>query len=237
MFRFRVWMLLLIFALFPGLARPDNRGNGTKATAMPTPDQQTGIEINRSLNETLARPLAELRGLATKIGTEVAGELRYGRVIARLAARQQLLEQARIECVTMATQAAKQRKELRAELDKELEQAKERFRDSPEQCEREQVTLIQTYRPALVSGKEQEEQCAQIVRDTDAKLKEVRLKRQMLETQRRLFQAGKLGALYKLPPVAIDVGENPAPAPGQAADNAASKKESLQQALNSLKGL
>src|SRR5947209_10586900 len=232
MHRIYPFVLLTAAAALPAAADPpakDPPTRGAGAPAAPALDAKARAEAVAHLDRIVTeKESGKLLAAARKLGLELKASLDYDRPIAKLAAQERLLEQARGDAVVAALAAARERRERKEQLDKDLAEVKQQFKDAPGQGESEQVALVHTYLPTLRGLKQQEERCTQLIRDTTLRLLKVRRDKLSLEKSRKLAEQGLSdGRLVIVPPLPDWTAEVPRPA--QQAPPP--PKESLQQAL------
>lgn len=201
-------------------------------------DVEAAREVARQLQTILAQPLPKLLGAARRLVASVTASLDFDPEIARCRAREQLLQQARIDLLAEAGLAAKDRADLKKTLEEDILRIREQLADDKAGSEREIVALIQLYRPSLVALKEQEESCREQARRTDQKLAAVRRTRLGLEGQRRAAERRgfheQSASAVRLPDILDDIETG-----GIIIENAppTSIDESLDEALRSIEGL
>lgn len=206
---------LLLAGLIAGanvLAADEPKEKKDKAPAAPAPlDAKAAEEMKKSLQGALEQPLPKLTAAARKLAREVSASLRYDRGIAQLRARESLLEEARVEALTLVQSTAKERKELREQLEKERAAVRQQYKDDAKTAEQEEVVIIEMYLPNMQSLKAQEEKLNKLIKDTSAELARVRLTLRSLEREKSLAEKG-LGAGMEMPTLPeLKLGDGAAP--------------------------
>jgi hypothetical protein len=118
-----------------------------------------------------------LKKESEKLLREVQTELQYGRAIAVLEARVDLLQKAHLEYQLRAQDSAAERRNMGKDLEGELARIKEQYRSNPEIAEQLQVELIVNCRDTLRAMKAEEDACVKQSADTFRQLLALKLER------------------------------------------------------------
>lgn len=211
---------------------PSSPKKAEEVKSLPTLDAREAAEIAAKLKESIQGSPEKLAKETQRLVRQVQAELEYGKPIAVLDTHIRLLEEFRVECRLRAEETNKERKATGKELEDELARLKSQYKENPEIAEQAQVDLIVAYRTTLRALKAEEECCLKQTAETTRHLLALRMNKAQLEEKRKLdvkevIRSSDL-VLPPLPTLLL---------PAKASANPGAARESLKDALDSLKDL
>ena len=183
----------------------DQVGQPTSPTT-PAAEADEVAEQASEMRELLAQPPEKLNELARQRAFKALAALGPGRRLAKWSARQENIQTKRLDWLSKAGQAKKERDELRAELESEMDEIGQQFADDENECNRQQMFVINAYRPRLAELKDKADYWTAEAAETDKQLASVRCHVVELERDVRLAERG-LPFLSLPSPATIDDNE------------------------------
>lgn len=155
------------------------------------------------MREILSYPAEKLHELARERAFKALAALGPGQKLARWSAREQNIQNTRLECLGNVEKANKEREELRTELDGQLEEIRRQFAEDETECQRQLLVVIDTYKPRLKELKAESDQWTAKMNETDKQLATIRRNVAGLDRDVRLTERG-LPFRSRTPPETAD---------------------------------